>query len=112
MQPLPFGDLAAVLLRYPLAVISLILFTIALHRLANRYGCYGLLKNLLFGLACGVVAAALYYSYLFLSRRYGLHSAILAQIVTGYGAAVFVTVMRRFVFAQRPPAPSTDKGSA
>lgn len=110
MQALPFANLLAVIFKYPFAIIAAVLFAIALHRLANRYRCYGLPRNLLFGVVSGAVAAALFYLYLFLSRNYGLHSIMLAQVVTGYGGAVFVTVLRRIVFEQRPPlSVSPDK---
>lgn len=105
MQALPFSNLLAVVFKFPVAVICAVLFAIVLDRLANRFHCYGLPRNLLFGLVSGAVAAALFNLYVFLSRNYGLHSVILAQVVTGYGGAVFITVLRRFVFAQRPPEP-------
>jgi len=116
MQTLPIAiaNLWAAIVNYPFAIIGTVLFAIALHRLANRYRCYGLSRNLLFEVISGVLAFALFQLYIFLSRNYGLRSVILAELIVGYETAVLVTVIRRLVFAQRPPqtSPPVDGGSA
>ncbi len=116
MQTLPFAiaNLWTAIVHYPFAVIGTVLFAIALHRLANRYRCYGLPRNLMFGVISGALAFALFQLYIFLSRNYGLRSVILAELVVGFETAVLVTVIRRLVFAQRPPPtpPPVEEGSA
>jgi len=110
MQTLPIAiaNLWAAIVNYPFAIIGTVLFAIALHR------CYGLSRNLLFEVISGVLAFALFQLYIFLSRNYGLRSVILAELIVGYETAVLVTVIRRLVFAQRPPqtSPPVDGGSA
>ena len=116
MQTLPFAisELLTVIVRHPFSVVSTVLFAIALHKLANHYHCYGLPKNLLFGIVSGAVAFAFLYLYAFLSRNYGLRSLITVEIIVGYMTAVLVTVIRRLVFSQRPPRPlpPVEEGTA
>lgn len=105
MQLLPtaIGNLWSTLVDYPYAIIGVILFAILLHRIANRFNCYGLPRNLLFGVISGAVAFVLFQLYVFLSRNYGLRSVAVAELIAGYETAVVFTVIRRLVFAQRPP---------
>ena len=64
---------------FPFAVLGTVLFAIILHRLANQFRCYGLPKNLVFGVITGTLAFALVQLYGFLSRNYGFRSLILGE---------------------------------
>ena len=116
MQNLPFAiyELWTTVVHYPIAVISTVLFALALHRLANRCHCYGLPKNLLFAVVSGAFAYGFIQVYFFLNRHYGLRSLILAEIVVGFMTAVLFTLIRRMVFSQRPPkaAPLAENTAA
>lgn len=111
--PLAIANLWVVIINYPFAIVGAALFSIALYRLANRYRFYGLPRNLLFGAISGALAFTLVQLYIFLSKSYGLRSVLLAQVLAGYETAVLVTVILRFVYAQRAPQrlSSVDEGS-
>ena len=116
MQNLPLAiyELWATVVHYPVAVISTVLFALALHRLANRYHCYGLPKNLLFAAVSGAFAYGFVQVYFFLNSRYGLRSLIVAEIIVGFMTAVMFTLIRRMVFSQRPlkAAPLVENAAA
>lgn len=105
MQTLPFAApvLWADLVSYPFAILGTVLFAFALFRLADRCRCYGLPRNLLFGAGSGAVAYVLVNGVIFLARNYSLRSLFLVELVVGFEAAVFVTVVLRLVHRQRPP---------
>ncbi len=105
MQTLPLAiyELWTTVVRYPFVVVSTVLFAIALHRLANRYHCYGLPKNLLFAAVIGAFAYGFVQVYFFLNSHYGLRSLILVEIIVGFMTAVLFTLIRRMVFSQRAP---------
>lgn len=110
MQFLPtaIASLWSTLVDYPYAIIGVVLFAILLHRMANHFNCYGLPRNLLFGVISGAVTFVLFQLYVFLSRNYGLRSVAIAELIAGYETAVVFTVIRRLVFAQRPPKKSSS----
>jgi len=99
---------------YPFAIFGAALFALALFRLADKFRCYGLPRNLLFGAGSGTVAYALVQGVIFLSRSYGLRSLFLVELAAGFETAVFVTVILRLVFRQRPPRtpPAVDGDAA
>ena len=105
MLALPFAVpvLWADIVSYPFAILGMVLFAFALFRLVDRGRCYGLPRNLLFGAGSGVAAYALVNGVLFLGRSYGLRSLFLAELVVGFETAMFVTIILRLVFRQRPP---------
>ena len=105
MQFLPFAVTGwwSILVTYPLTIIGFVLFAVILHRLANRCNCYGLPRNILFGVVCGAIAFVLFQLYVYLSLNYGLRSIVLGELIAGYETAVMFTVIRRLVFSQQPP---------
>ena len=105
MQTLPFAApvLWADIISYLFAILGTVLFAFALFRLADKCRCYGLPRNLLFGAVSGAVAYALVQGVIFLGRSYGLRSLFLVELVVGFEAAVFVTVILRLVHRLRPP---------
>jgi len=115
MLALPFAVpvLWADIVSYPFAILGTVLFAFAVFRLVDRGRCYGLPRNLLFGAGSGVAAYALVNGVLFLGRSYGLRSLFLAELVVGFETAMFVTIILRLVFRQRPPrTPDAVEGGA
>ncbi|MGI4791279.1 MAG: hypothetical protein ACRYFS_20830 [Janthinobacterium lividum] len=94
------------LVTYPLAIIGTVLFAITLHKLANRLGCYGLPRNLIFGVVSGTLTYVLIQLYFFAGRTYGYRSLLVGELLAGFEVAVVFTFIRRLVFAQRSPKAS------
>ncbi len=91
------------ILAYPVAALTTVGFAVLHHRLANRFGCFGFFKNLLYGLACAAASVGLFFVVVLLVRFTGLSARLLVQVLGGFAFGAFLIVINRLVFAQKPP---------
>ncbi len=106
MQPESLLRLFQFIINYPLYIVAIIGFAVMHHRFANRLGCYGVFRNLLYIAACMVIATGLFFTGVLLVRYTGINprmsSLLSSQLIVGFVFAAILVAGRRILFRTKP----------
>ncbi len=93
---------------YPIAVITTIGFAVLHHWLANRFRCFGFVRNVAYGIACAAVSVGLFFVAVLAIRHLNISSRLTAQLIGGFMLGALIIVGSRLLFPPKAPATASS----